>query len=326
MKKTIKALVFILVFAILLRCVSDLFTAEAKAGDNMSTMKRDYVVADLARQPSDQVDVLVLGDSESYCSFSPAQLYYQTGITSYVAGQSSQKMNEAQSLFLEALETQKPKVVLLETNELFRPSASFDHMMSMLGDFFQRVFPVFRYHILWEKHFLSNRVSEVRWKGFDARKAVIGCDDLSDYMKADKRKEKMPAQNLHILEEIQKICDQEGIQLVLYTCPSPKNATMAKHNRVQAVADQLHVPYIDLNLPDQNLTMDWGQDTSDAGDHTNIYGAMKVTKWLGSYLTNIGLKDHRSDSAYASWDKFATVFFQTIGTSYLSRMEACGVS
>ncbi|MEE8792253.1 MAG: hypothetical protein SOI52_03145 [Erysipelotrichaceae bacterium] len=324
MKKRFKAIVFILVFVLLLTAVSDVFTMQAKEGNNMNALKRDYIVADLVRQPENQVDVLVLGDSESYCSFSPAQLFHQTGITSYVAGQSSQRMNEAVSLLMEALETQKPKVVLLETNELFRSSQSSDYYTSVLGNFFQMVFPIFRYHILWKKNFLPVNVSAVRWKGFDARQAAVACSDLSDYMKADERKKKMPPQNLKALKQIKAICDEKGIQLVLYTCPSPENATMAKHNRVQAFADTHHIPYVDLNLHEE-LQMDWSQDTADGGDHTNIYGAMKVTEWLGSYFEKMGLSDHRNDTAYASWNDFTSAFFQSLGTAYLNKVDTGGV-
>ncbi len=72
-------------------------------------------------EPRDSIDVLVLGDSESFCSISPLQLWSEQGITSYVCGTSGQILPLTRSLLLSALSKQHPKVVILETNCLFPP-------------------------------------------------------------------------------------------------------------------------------------------------------------------------------------------------------------
>ena len=58
------------------------------------------------------IDVLVVGDSETYTSISPMQLYDETGITSYISGQYGQKIGETKEAIRIALETQKPKLIL----------------------------------------------------------------------------------------------------------------------------------------------------------------------------------------------------------------------
>lgn len=42
---------------------------------------------------------------------------------------------------------------------------------------------------------------------------------------------------------------------------------MQRHNEVQALADALAVPYLDLNLNTEELGIDWNLDTLDGGDH-----------------------------------------------------------
>ena len=46
------------------------------------------------------------------------------------------------------------------------------------------------------------------------------------------------------------------------------------------------IKYNDLNLIYKDLGIDFEKDTADGGDHLNIYGAKKVSKYLGDYLND----------------------------------------
>ena len=57
-----------------------------------------------------------------------------------------------------------------------------------------------------------------------------------------------------------------------------------------------------MNLLQDEIQIDWNNDTKDAGDHLNYSGAAKVTNYLGEYLNNRDiLTDHREDEKYHSW-------------------------
>ena len=69
------------------------------------------------------------------------------------------------------------------------------------------------------------------------------------------------------------------------------------------------------------IHIDWSRDAFDGGDHLNLFGCQKMTKYLGNYLAdNCGLTDHRKDPAYQNWEDLLPAYEQEIrdmeGTSY----------
>ncbi len=62
--------------------------------------------------------------------------------------------------------------------------------------------------------------------------------------------------------------------------------------------------YIDLNVEPTKVAIDWQADTRDAGDHMNLSGAMKVSSFIGKYLSDAySLPSHKQDEAYRSWNE-----------------------
>ena len=256
-------------------------------------------------EPRDTLDVLFIGDSEAYCAFSPLQLWHEQGITSYVCATSAQKLPYTYQLLDQTFRQQRPKVVVLETNCLFRPfSAGYALTRTAKG-----IFPVIEYHNRWKSLKLEDLTAEPRatWthpnKGFHIQNGVVPAD-TSKYMQASDELEPMPRFDRWYLEQIAQLCRDRGATLVLVSTPSTKNWRMPRHNTMKQVAAALGVDYIDLNTGKHRVDIDWQHDTCDGGDHLNLRGAQKTTTRMGEVLAATGLLPNRSnDNSLRSWNE-----------------------
>lgn len=255
-------------------------------------------------EPEDSIDVLVLGDSEAYCAFSPLQLWGEQGITSYVCATSGQPLPYTRSLLTQALGRQHPRVVVLETNCLFR---SFTPGYALLRGA-QDLFPVLEYHNRWKSLRAEDVTSAPRatwsdeYKGHKVKTDVAAADDAG-YMAPTESVAEIPILNYWYVQDIARICRDNGAELLLVSTPSTKNWNTARHERTAELAHELGVAYLDLNWQDTRVAIDWRLDTCDAGDHLNERGAQKTTHALGEALrAGFDVPDHRGDADFATWD------------------------
>ena len=238
----------------------------------------------IQKEQKDSIDMLVLGDSESMTSISPMELWKSVGITSYICGQSGQRISESYYMLKHALDYQSPQVVLLETNMLFRYTNTPDSLRSSISDTAMYYFPVLQYHNLW-KNIVNDQIPE-GW----------------------------PQINLWYLDKIRKLCEKNKIQLLLYTSASPVNHNYKRYNAVLKYAGKYGIPYIDFNQKLKELGIDWKNDTLDKGDHLNLSGAHKITDYMTMYLQeHYMLPDHRDDEKFTSWDTMASQYTTETG-------------
>ena len=299
-KKWKRVILFFVILAMLLAGCSVWIQSEAvKLSDFIPGRSRPFVA--IAAERKESIDLVVLGDSESYTSVSPMQLWKEHGMTAYVCGQPGQKIQETYYMLKTALRTQSPKVVLMETNLMFRDPGPVKNRQTALAEPARYHFPLLRFHNLWKMAFDGKKPGESVYKGFAIRSNVNPFDS-GDYMKETKEVQEMPKAVSFYMEEIQEMCHRNGAELILMSAPSPKNYSYKKHNAIENYAKEKGIPYVDLNLQIRELGIDWQEDSYDKGDHLNLYGAQKVTAWLGGYLKEkYGMPDHRSDPSYEDW-------------------------
>ena len=124
-------------------------------------------------------------------------------------------------------------------------------------------------------------------------------------------------------------CKNKGIHLILYSAPAPVCYKITDHNAISKLAKEYGLEYIDANCDLDKIQIDWSKDTHDEGDHLNLSGTRKMTKYLGDYLAqNCDLTDHRGDPEYQQWTDLLVPYQATIekmkGTCYSDLEEKLG--
>lgn len=307
MKKVINNIVFFVILICLLFGLGFLLSSKLFVKDDY-TDKKSEVSTRLAKEEDNTIDIIILGDSLSYTSVSPMELWKDYGYTSYDFGLVGAKLSEIEDSLNIIKESQSPKLVILETNSLFRSDSKGNEAKNFLTELIYKVFPITRDHDNWKLPFLDKRKGN--YKGFTVSYTVDPSEN-KEYMIPTAEVENVTSENRETVEEISKICSDMGATLVLYSAPSQINYNCKRHNGLKKLADELNVDYIDMNLTNGELTIDWSTDTRDAGDHVNVYGAIKTTAYLGKYLyEHYNIPDRRNESIASAWndmlDKYVT--------------------
>lgn len=313
-KRTGKNILFFVILVILIAGVSNIIESALTKNDSF-VPSRNKSYYRIKREPEQTVDVLVLGDSLSYSSISPPELWEQNGITSFVCAQSGQKIQESYHMLETALETQSPKLVILETNTMFRGESGLTGLQEIIESWGNNYISIFRSHDVWKSLLIDKQYPEENFKGFLYRTDVQPYKK-GPYMIQTDEQTQFPEPVPVYMEKIQELCRENGADLLLLSTPSPRNYNYARHNRLAAYAAEKGIAYLDMNLKQEEMGIDWEKDSLDRGDHLNYYGAHKVTACLAEYLKEqYHLPDHRSEKQFSSWGEQAKVYRKLVSGS-----------
>lgn len=293
-----------------------------------------FIINGFYKEPKNSLDVIFMGNSDVYRGVSPMEIYKETGITSYNFVSAGQRMWITYPMAEEAFKYQSPKVIFLNVDALFFTSQGnvgnyhkvYDNMpLSMTkvkgvfdsnyvlstSEKISHIFPIFAYH---------SRYSELTKDDFkyafaDYTNPIKGVDLVaiqepyeSDiyYMEYTDEVAIVPEKNLEYLNKIVKLCQQNNTELILIEIPSADSWNYKKSNALNIYAQENNLKFLDLNIPEvlEKMNFNWLEDTSDGGDHLNIYGAEKVSAYIAEYLVdNYDLPNHKEDKLSKMWNE-----------------------
>lgn len=302
LKRITGCVAFILIITMLLLIFSYIFMPK----NNQKEFGMDNASANgILGEKSETIDVLVLGDSEAYSSITPMQMWKDYGFTTYVCATSAQYLSYSEEMLKQAFVKQKPKLVIMETNAIYRDMKFEKSIMTVAEDYFS----VFKYHDRWKNMSRNDFLGKVEYTWTDDFKGFhyntnIAKADASNYMKPSDKAEKINPLNRTYIQSMVNFCRENSADFLLVSTPSTVNWNCQRHNGIEQLANELGVKYIDLNMGKTKVDIDWNKDTRDNGDHLNYSGAVKTTDFLGKYIKeNYNMPDNRNNADYIKWNE-----------------------
>ena len=272
-------------------------------------------------EPERSVDVLIFGSSMAYCDIVPADLYAQTGLTSYLMAGPEQTFAITYSYMREALRTQSPSVICLElsgimfqrymgftlANISYMPYFSRNRLEATLygaerSEWAGLFFPLYNYHDRF-----GNPLVLLRARPDEHPDPMAGFTPMAAATPQTERgprdydlSEETFAENCAWLKKIQTLCAEEGVRLILFQVPSCAYLPEEWMERLRAAAGP-EAEIVDLNEDFETAGLDMETDFYDFL-HTNAAGARTVTRLLGDYLSaGEPVERHAHDEALWQW-------------------------
>ncbi|MCM1185178.1 MAG: DUF1574 domain-containing protein [Lachnoclostridium sp.] len=287
-------------------------------------------VAEYYREAKD-FDVIFIGDCEVYENFSPAVLWEEYGINSYIRGSAEQYIWQSYYLLEDTLRYETPKAVIFNIQSLQFDKSQNEayNRMTLEGmkwssskvnairasmkeneNFLDYVFPILRYHSRWSELTKTDvqymfDTKPVSHNGYYMRVDVKPAENvpsgriLSDYSFGENA--------WKYLDKMTALCKEKGIRLILIKAPSLYPYWYDEWEvQVEDYAEENGLTYINFLEIGDETGIDYRTDTYDAGLHMNLSGAEKLSMWLGRMLTEQveGIHDrHDEEDLCARWEE-----------------------
>ena len=282
-------------------------------------------------------DVIFIGDCEVYENFSPAVLWRDFGINSYIRGSAQQLIWQSYYLLEDTLRYEKPQVVIFNvlSMQYNEPQREAYNRMTLEGmrwsrskvdsirasmteeeNFLDYVFPLLRYHSRWselgaedvEYMFNTPRVSH---NGYYMRVDVKPAENVPEgRILADYR---FGENAWDYLDRITDLCRENDIRLILVKAPSLYPYWYDQwEEQIEDYAAENDLLYINFLELIEETGLDFSTDTYDAGLHLNLSGAEKITEYLGEVLREeTDLADRRDEEHLSGiWSDKLAVYEQ----------------
>lgn len=298
----------------------------------------------------ESLDVVLLGASEIYTSFSAGLAYNKFGFTSYPFATESITAAGTITALKEIVRTQNPKLILIEPNAFLYSNTKNEekepHIRKLIDNIplnsnkieyinnnvepdekLEYYMPLIKYHRMWRDYpEPARRVVSTILQDIRGRSILKGYRTTTDIYNSDVKKiNKRIGSETGVLplnqelerklRELLTYCVEQDLNVVFVRMPHMVyNKTydrVKRSNRAEQIVNGYGFDYLNLERSWDKIGIDIKTDYYNL-DHLNIYGTVKMTNYLGNIIQNdYGIgKSELSDSQKENWESAAKSFNQ----------------
>lgn len=270
-------------------------------------------------QEETNLDVIFLGASTVHYAISPDYMWGLYGFSSYDRSNASQTLWQSYYMLKDTLKFKRPSLVMMDvsfikngeefieepsnrkTIEAMRdPLAKYGAIMSSKYSEEQPLsyyFPILRYHSRWKdlkSEDFDNAFSSplVTYHGYLMDFTIPAEQNI--YPVEAIEFENFPAKSMEYMNRIVDLCQKENIPLVLMKTPTYVNSWHEEYDDYLMVyAKEKGITYINFGDYDREMDIEVRVDYIDDGEHMNVAGAQKFSRYLGNYICeNFEMPEH----------------------------------
>jgi len=275
--------------------------------------------------PPRSLDILILGNSHAYSTYSPNIIDAICGTNSFVIASNSQKLEQTYYNLKEVLKYQQPKIIVIQLSVLsgdswktkigdYRVYSNLDGMKYSLNkvnaiiaqrpreDYINSVFPFFRDHDNWKDSELMatnlSRLEDVEkedYRGFFPRESEMGKKVAEQYelaKKQDLSNFKISKSDESYLNKIKNLSKENKFKVVYVMSPKYSdllnNTYKNKYNVLKKVVSKYGDDYVDFNRLSEEIGLK--KRSFENGfigyQHTSYFGAIQVSTYLANRFKN----------------------------------------
>ena len=283
------------------------------------------------------VDVLVLGSSHSYQGFNTAVFWSDYGFSAFNLCGPAQPIWNTYFYLEEALKTQKPKAIILDTYMLYVSNeydeaanaikntdglkwsqtkidainASFDTEKTGNQYFFSWMQYHSRYSDLSQNDFYPYQGNEEMYKNHKGFYCYFKTTEIQNKDYSDESEcSVLPEKGETYYRKIIELAKSKNIPIIITAIPFNADSFNIKYiNEAQRIASEYDVPFYNfLKEHKYDLALNYETDFADK-QHLNHNGNTKLTRFFGEILKKeYNITDKRGNDKYASWEADAQVY------------------
>ncbi len=325
-KRFAKAVIFVLIIAILMGKLGEIFAYKHDSYEANNYYSFDYLY-DL---PKDSLDVVYLGTSQFHLGITPLEIWNEYGITGSSFNTPSCRAWTAYYMLEEILEYQSPKVIVLDAAILRNWGSNIIANRRTIGQFkfsfrklqalydclelegntldeaINRTFEFFAYHDKWDsltKEDFTDDVSSMTYqKGYWMTTDCTSYSGMNHEKNQKVEVTQIDDKTIEYMAKIQDLCSKKGIDLMLTKLPSDMwNQTYSE--MVGGWAEENQIPFLDMTQKKLLKEMKFDEENSYFdSNHLNYIGAETVSSYLGNYLVENYTFGSTSQKNAEKWD------------------------